>query len=202
MKSTAVQHAADTMLKHRQQFEEFCRALSEEELDRPVPNSDWTVKDFIIHLSQFDEEVTRWMVALKDGRIEAPGRNEDGSTFDVDAYNNARIAERHDWPLDRILAEGAQNRAKLAEVMEELEDAHIEQTVQFPGDNKRDPAQVQFKLFLMGLARHDPVHVADMVKALPERAADPAIAAWIDDGAVRWYQQAMAGPPRPSRTSG
>ncbi len=202
MKSPAVQLAADTMLKHRQQFEEFCRALSEEELDRPVPNSDWTVKDFIIHLSQFDEEVTRWMVALKDGRIEAPGRNEDGSTFDVDAYNNARIAERHDWPLDRILAEGAQNRAKLAEVMEELEDAHIEQTVQFPGDNKRDPAQVQFKLFLMGLARHDPVHVADMVKALPERAADPAIAAWIDDGAVRWYQQAMAGPPRPSRTSG
>jgi hypothetical protein len=80
--------------------------------------------------------------------------------------------------------------------MAELEDAHIEQTVQFPDDNKRDPAQVQFKLFLMGLARHDPIHVADMLKALPERASDPATAAWMDDGAVRWYQQAMAGPPR------
>jgi uncharacterized damage-inducible protein DinB len=196
MKSTAVQHAADTMQKHRQQFEEFCRSLSEEELARPVPDSTWTVKDFIIHLAQFDTEVARWMEALKAGRIEAPGRNEDGGAFDVDAYNNARVAERHDWPLERILAEGAENRANLIVVMEELEDAHIEQTVQFPGDNKRDPAQVQFKLFLMGLARHDPVHVADMVKALPERAANPAIAAWIDDGAVRWYQQAMAGPPR------
>ncbi len=196
MKSTAVQHAADTMQKHRRQFDGFCRSLSEEELDRPVPNSDWTVKDFIIHLTQFDEEIIQWMEALKTGRLERPGRNPDGSTFDVDAYNNARIAERHDWPLDRILAEGAENRAKLAVVMEELEDAHIEQTVQFPGDNKRDPAQVQFKLFLTGLARHDPIHVADMLKALPERAADPEIAAWMDDGAVKWYQNAMSGPPR------
>ena len=86
MKSTAVQHASDTMLKHRQQFEVFCRSLSEEELSRPVPNSDWTVKDFIIHLAQFDEEVTRWMVALKEGRIEAPGRNDDGSTVASGLY--------------------------------------------------------------------------------------------------------------------
>lgn len=196
MKSTSVQHAADTMQKHRQQFDEFCRSLSEEELARPVPDSTWTVKDFIIHLAQFDEEITRWMEALKDGRIEAPGRNDDGSTFDVDAYNNARIAERHDWPLERILAEGAENRARLAVAMEQLEDAHIEQTVLFPGDNKRPSANVQFKLFLVGLARHDPIHVADMLKALPERAADPAIAAWMDDGAVKWYQNAMSGPPR------
>jgi uncharacterized damage-inducible protein DinB len=195
MKSTAVEHAADTMQKHRQQFEEFCRSLSEEELTRPVPDSTWTVKDFIIHLAQFDTEVARWMEALKAGRIEAPGRNEDGGAFDVDAYNNARVAERHDWPLERILAEGTENRGKLIVVMEALEDADIERTVQFPGDNKRDPAQVQFKLFLMGLARHDPVHVADMVKALPEHASDPAIAAWMDDGAVKWYQQAMSGPP-------
>jgi hypothetical protein len=196
MKSTSVQHAADTMTKHRQQFDAFCVSLSEEELARPVPDSTWTVKDFIIHLSQFDEVIAQWMEALKTGRVEAPGRNPDGSTFDVDAYNNARVAERHEWPLDRILAEGAENRAKLAVVMEELEDAHIEQTVQFPGDNKRDPAQVQFKLFLTGLARHDPIHVADMLKALPERAADPAIAAWMDDRAVKWYQNAMSGPPR------
>jgi uncharacterized damage-inducible protein DinB len=196
MKSTAVQHAADTMQKHRQQFDEFCRSLTEEELDRPVPDSTWTVKDFIIHLAQFDEEVTRWMEALKSGHVEEPGRNPDGTTFDVDAYNNARIDERHDWPLDRILADGDENRAKLAVVMEELEDAHIEQTVHFPGDNKRPSANVQFKLFLVGLARHDPIHVADMLKALPERAADPAITAWMDDGAVKWYQNAMSGPPR------
>ena len=30
----------------------------------------------------------------------------------------------------------------------------------------------------VGLARHDPIHVADMIKALPERGEDPDIKAW------------------------
>jgi hypothetical protein len=47
---------------------------------------------------------------------------------------------------------------------------------------------------LNGLTRHDPIHVADMVKALPERAADPAIQAWTNDSVVQWYQTTMAGP--------
>lgn len=195
MRSATVEKAAETMNEHRTRFDAFCRSLSEEELERAVPNSDWTVKDFIIHLAQFDEEVAQWMEALKTGRVERPGRNPDGSTFDVDAYNNARIAERHEWPLERIMAEGAANRARLAEIMETLEDAHIEQTVHFPGDNKRKAAGVQFKLFLVGLARHDPIHVADMLKALPERVNDAELVAWMDDGAVKWYQNAMSGPP-------
>ena len=51
-------------------------------------------------------------------------------------------------------------------------------------DGVHDPAQVQFKLFLMGLARHDPIHVADMLKALPERAArsaQPTTMSWWPD---------------------
>ena len=47
---------------------------------------------------------------------------------------------------------------------------------------------------MSGLARHDPIHVADMVKALPERAEEPEIKAWLDDTVVKWYQRAMAGP--------
>lgn len=194
MLSPTVGKAAETMNRNREKFEAFCRSLSEEELERAVPNSDWTVKDFIIHLAQFDEETAQWMEALKKGKTERPGRNADGSTFDVDAYNNARIAERHEWSLERILAEGETARARLKEVMETLEESHIEQTVHFPGDNKRPAADVQFKLFLMGLVRHDPIHVADMLKALAERASDPEIAAWMDDGAVKWYQNAMSGP--------
>lgn len=195
MPSTTVQTATQTMNDNRAKFEAFCRSLSEEELDRPVPDSEWTVKDFIIHLAQFDEETAQWMEALKEGRTERAGKNPDGSPFDVDAYNNARIAERHDWPLDRILAEAEVNRAHVAKVMATLEDEHIEQTVHFPGDNKRPGGDVKFKAFLFGLVRHDPVHVADMIKALPERADDPEMTAWLDDVAVRWYQKAMSGPP-------
>jgi hypothetical protein len=32
-----------------------------------------------------------------------------------------------------------------------------------------------------------------MVKALPERAAEPAIAKWLDDPFVRGYQAVMSG---------
>ncbi|MEO8456314.1 MAG: DinB family protein [Chloroflexota bacterium] len=195
MLSATVKSAHDTMLANRTKFDAFCRSLSEEELDRMVPDSTWTVKDFIIHLAQFDEETREWMESLREGKLDRTRLNPDGTTFDVDAYNNARIAERHDWPLERILAEGDANRAKLVKTLETLEDAHIDQVVHFPGDNKRGPGDVQFKLFLTGLARHDPVHVADMIKALPERADDPAIIEWLDDFAVKWYQKAMSGPP-------
>jgi hypothetical protein len=195
MLSATVQQCCDVMNDNRRRFNAFCWSLSEEELDRPVPDSTWTVKDFIVHLAQFDEETLQWMEALKEGRTERPGKNADGSTFDVDAYNNARVAERHDWPLDRILEEAAATRERLKDAMETLEDAHIEQVVHFPGDNKRAAADVPFKLFLTGLVRHDPIHVADILKALPERANDPEMAVWMDDVAVRWYQKAMSGPP-------
>ena len=54
------------------------------------------------------------------------------------------------------------------------------------------------ELFLQGWARHDPIHVADMIKALPERAEDPQLKEWLDDSVVKWYQQTMGGPARAS----
>jgi hypothetical protein len=35
-----------------------------------------------------------------------------------------------------------------------------------------------------------------MVKALPERAEDPALKAWLNDTVVQWYQSTMAGPAK------
>lgn len=195
MISSTAEMAAKTMQENRAKFEAFCRSLSEEELLRPVPNSDWRVKDFIIHLCQFDAEMGRAMDALQRGDVQATSTNEDGTPFDVDAYNNAQVHKRHNWTLDEILAEGAETRAQLLKTMSTMSDEHIDQVFHFPGDNKRPGADVAYKVFLFGLARHDPVHVADMVKALPDRAADPDMVAWLDDRAVQWYQQAMSGPP-------
>jgi hypothetical protein len=55
---------------------------------------------------------------------------------------------------------------------------------------------VPLKLFIAGWAHHDAVHVADMLKALPERADDPDMRAWMDHPAIIWYQKTMAGPAR------
>ena len=184
------------MASHRERLEAFARSLSEEEQERRVPNSDWRVKDFLIHLLTFDPEMVRWLEQVRAGDTGAPATTSDGEPYDIDAWNNAQVAERRDWPLDRLLAEGTEGRKQFEDALRTLEDEHIDQVVDFPGDNKRDPAKVQFKLFLGGLGRHDPIHVADIIKALPERADDPEIKAWIDDGIVRWYQGAMSGPPR------
>ena len=61
---------------------------------------------------------------------------------------------------------------------------------------KREAVKLPLKLWLMGWAQHDPIHVADMLKALPERADDPALRAWIDNPFVAGYQKAMSGPAR------
>jgi hypothetical protein len=196
MTSETVSKAIERFKENRVRFVDFCNSLSEEELARPVPDSTYTVKDFASHLGTLDPALTQQVEALAAGRIEPIGAGEDGAPFDIDKFNDALVAERRDWPLSKILDEAAQNREKLLAAMTKLTDEQIEQTMHFTGDNKRPPADIQFKMFLQGLARHDPIHVADMVKALPEHAEDPAIKEWIDDTLVQWYQRTMAGPAR------
>ena len=196
MPSETIERLAGRFREHRRRFEEFCRSLSEEELSRAVPDSAWIVKDFASHLGTLDAELIRWFDAVKAGRPEEPARNADGSPFDIDRWNGQRVAERHDWPLEQILEEAAGNRERFLRALLALTDEDIEKTMHFAGDNKRDPADIAFKLFLSGLSRHDPIHVAGMIKALPERAAEPAVREWLDDPVVQWYQTTMAGPAR------
>jgi len=196
MPSDTINRLTQQFRGNRERFEAFCRSLSDEELAREVPDSTWTVKDFVSHLATLDTEITRWFEAVRDGTTDEPARSADGSPFDVDRWNNGVVAERSGWSLDQIFEEAASNRERLLTALQALDDAKIEQTVHFPGDNKRPPANVPFKLFLFGLARHDNIHTADMLKALPERADDAELKAWLDDPAVKWYQDAMAGPPR------
>jgi len=50
--------------------------------------------------------------------------------------------------------------------------------------------------FLLGWTRHDAIHVADMLKALPERRNDPEIVEWLGRrdiaASISSYQKAMA----------
>jgi len=191
----------DTVLKlvghfkeNRERFITFCRSLSEEELGRDVPDSTYRVKDFVAHLGTLDTLLALQFEALAAGRMQSLGQDASGGSFDVDEYNDRVVAERRDWSLEQILEEAAVNREGFLASLSRLTDEQIEQAVHFGGDNKRPPADIAFKLFLRGLARHDAIHVADMVKALPERAEEPQIKEWINDRVVQWYQTTMAGP--------
>jgi len=195
MPSETVQKVIQTIEDERTRFEAFSHSLSAEELERMVPpDAKWSVKDFAAHLGTLDTELVRWFDGVAAGVPDETLRNADGAPFDVDEWNDRIVAERHNWTLDQIFTEAAENRAKLIQSLGRLTDANIEQVMHFAGDNKRGPADVPLKFFLSGWARHDAIHVADMLKALPERADDPAIKQWLDHPAVTWYQNAMAGP--------
>ena len=194
--SETVAGIIDSIRNHREKFERFCRSLSEEELSRPVPDSAWIVKGFVSHLGTLDPELARTFEAAASGHPEDAGRNANGTPFDLDGFNDARVAERRDWPLERILAEAADNRAALIAAMERLTEDEVSRVMHFQGDAKRSPANLPLKVFLMGWSLHDPIHVADMLKALPERADDPELAAWVRHPVIQGYQLAMAGPAR------
>lgn len=193
MTNAAALDTIENLRAHREKLVEFCRSLTEEQLERPVPGSAWRVKDFIAHLATFDAEFLRWLQAAKEGVTDAAAKNPDGSRYDIDKWNNARVAERRAWPLERLLEEAAENRRRLVEALRELGDEDVAQVWQFAGDSKRPAASVPLSLFLHGVTRHDPIHVADMLKALPELADDPGLRAWIDDNVVNWYQRVMSG---------
>ncbi|TAK56296.1 MAG: DinB family protein [Dehalococcoidia bacterium] len=189
--------------ENRRRFEEFCYSLSEEELMRPVPGTTWVVRDFAAHIDTLDTALWAWIQGAPPASQAtaaapaAPGNGSNGGVseeFDVDAFNDAQVAERRSWPLDRIFAEAAANRARLIEAMSTLTDERMAGPMHFPGDHKRQPADLPLRLFLAGWAQHDAMHVADMIKALPERADDPKLKHWLDNPFVTGYQAVMSGP--------
>lgn len=195
MASATIEKVVSTIKNERVRFEAFCRSLTTEELERMVPPDDkWSVKDFAAHLGTLDIEMIRWLDGVAAGIPDQPIRNADGTPFNIDNWNDRVVAERHNWTLDQIFDEAAANRAKLIASLQKLSEENVEAITRFGGDNKRSPADIPLKLFLLGWARHDAIHVADMLKALPERADDPAIREWLNHPAVAWYQNAMSGP--------
>jgi hypothetical protein len=189
-----VQTVADTIASERARFERFCRSLNEEALARPVPQSTWIVKDFISHLATIDAPITRWFERVAGGDVGRAGP--DGGAWDVDRFNDAEVAKRRERSVEVLLAEAARERAALLVVMDGLSQEQVSGTIHFGGDSKRPPRDLVFGQYLQGWARHDVIHVADMLKALPERRSDPDVVAWLAEpevaALVGFYQKAMA----------
>jgi hypothetical protein len=178
----------ETIIENRRAFEAFCYSLTPEQLDRPVPESIWIVRDFAAHLGTLDPALGEMFARTTRGeKLTEP----DGSAFDIDKFNDALVAERRDWPLEKVFEEASRNREALIDVLRQITDEQTQATMYFGGDAKRKAGNVPFGLFLAGWAHHDPIHVADMLRALPERAEDATLRAWLDSPFVRGYQSAM-----------
>ncbi|MEO8541114.1 MAG: DinB family protein [bacterium] len=188
MTSTAVLEVIDELDRHRTQFEEFCRSLSQEELDRPVPKSTWVVRDFIAHLATIDGPVSEMFKSMHAGE-DAGIRDADGGKFDIDDWNDKQVERRRVLSVDDVLAEAAKSRAELKSHMLVLTDEDLARTLKFGGDSKRAASEIPFGGYLRGWCKHDPMHAMDMSRALPERQA--ALAPWFDDPIIQMYQKSM-----------
>ena len=167
---TAVIDSAD---RNRTQFEQFCRLLSEEQLNRPIPESHWRVKDYISHLASIDIWVGgEWFESMASGAPWVP-LSEDGSPFNIDERNDARVNERRDASLDELFAEAAQTRAALYSTFPRFNEETLASRLVFRGK------EISFIEYLEAWTLHDPAHSVDMLKALPEKQADPQVRAWL-----------------------
>ncbi len=189
--SETMQGVIDAIVENRRRFEAFCYSLDEQELMRPVPDSTWVVRDFAAHLDTLDVALVRWLEAVGAGGQVDSSRDVDGAAFDIDAFNEVQVIERRSWPLEQVFEEAHRNRALLLEQMVRLTDAQIDKPMNFAADAKRKASVLPLKLFLAGWSQHDPIHVADMLKALPERAADAEVVSWLSNPFVKGYQAVM-----------
>ncbi len=174
---------------HRTRYVDLCRSLSEDELNTPVPNSTWIVRDFVAHLATIDVPVMRWFVSIRDGKGGA-ATGDGGGPFEVDHWNDSRVAERRPRPLEDVLREAEENRAEMRGVLASFTAEHLDGPLDFAGDSKRGPSKITLRQYLQGWCKHDVMHAVDMMRALPERV-DASLQEWFDDPVVQGYQKAM-----------
>lgn len=174
---------------NRSKFEHFCGLLTGEELDRATPSSTWIVRDFIAHLATIDGPVMRMFqnVHLGSGRgfTESNGRG-----WNVDTWNEGQVLSRRNQAVEATLVEARASRAAIRQVMETFSAEDLVFEFRFGGDVKRPATTVTIGNYLRGWCKHDPIHVVDMLRALPERLT-PDVRTWVNDPLIAGYQKAM-----------
>jgi hypothetical protein len=185
-----VQPVVDEVRRHRARFDDFCRTLKEEQLNRPVPESTWIVRDYISHLATIDKTVVVWFESLADGgAAPAAAQTRDaadagGAAFDIDAWNDGQVTKLRDTPVPELLNLARDHRTHLLAAMDRFTDATLDADIAFPGDANRPPESINFGGYLTAWAKHDPAHARDMLRALPERARDPALRIWLESATI------------------
>lgn len=86
----------------REKFLDAIEGLSDDAMQEPGVNGEWTVKDILSHLIAWEAEQVKLLWQAKQG-IEPSSAHFSGRS--VDELNSAWYEEFHARPLDRILAD-------------------------------------------------------------------------------------------------
>jgi hypothetical protein len=181
-----VQLVLDELARHRNQFETFVRSLSEEELARAVPDTPWTVKDYVAHLATIDGLIASGFQAFAGQSSAPPMDIPVEGPFDIDDWNAAAVRARAGASVDDLLEEAGRHRADMVRVFAALDESQLETRVPY-GTRRASglpDTPVALREIIWAISLHDPTHTRDIMRALPEREKEPWIREWLSSVAV------------------
>ena len=159
---------------NREFFERWVRSLTPDQLEAVVPGGTWRTRDYVAHLASIDMYVGEWFEHVADGRSWRPNTSEDGSPFNIDTWNEARITERKNATIDELFTEAARLREQILAAVDRFTPEVLASEFDFRG------TKTSYRRYLELWTLHDPAHSLDMVRGLPELKSDPELRAWID----------------------
>ncbi len=147
--------AAESWQRVTDYLVQLARAVEPDRWSEPSPNRGWTNKDLLAHLaSGYAVRIAHLESFVATGRP-AP-------SFDVEATNDERVAERQDAPVEELIDEMTAVRERILGLMGQLKEEHLSVETEIAGwPQGRGP----FGEYLKEMSRHDLEHAAELQKS-------------------------------------
>ena len=127
--------------------------FSRAELDRPSSNEGWSAKDTLAHLATIEDRQRQQVRAALDGTPWTP-------TDDINTYNERKVAERRNWPLDQVLEELEHEHHATLSLLDQIEEADLDRPFNHP---RRGPMTIHQMFGHM--PEHTQMHTAEVLAA-------------------------------------
>jgi len=129
--------------------------LTAEELEAPGPGGDWSVKDYLAHVTAWDVDLLTNLGKARRGL--KPGRTQWNKAL-ILAQNEAWHQELHTRPLERVLADYDGVHAQVLKAVQSLSDAELEApTAWLQG-------RPLFQYFVDHIVTHEDEHAAEIAE--------------------------------------
>jgi uncharacterized protein (TIGR03083 family) len=157
-----VKPVAEELRESRAEVARTAQQLLPEHWTMPSPLEGWSYKDLLAHLASGDwvfQTMLRDVLGIEKGLPENPSM-----TF-VDEGNARRLAERKDTSAEELIAEVGTSGETTQELLSQVSDAIDRGLVAWRRPNG-DP--VTLEQWVLGFARHDAMHLAQLRTALDQ----------------------------------
>ena len=105
--------------RERSALESTLSRLSETQMQQPFKENGWTVKDFLAHITAWEQRLVQWTRESLQGIT--PQRPAPGMTWDnLDRLNEMTYLEARDRPLDEVQAEYRRSHEQVLKLVGEL----------------------------------------------------------------------------------